>query len=138
MGIGTASLEEIVWVTLSLIALGLNIMALHAAHHDLQVVRRSRRNGRYLRRAIQLRRTELGRVMMQGLFSAIGIVAMCVPDPVGMERTTAQWISRGILWSMQIALVIGAYLDSRDRAWLVRNGADPASIDLDIRQRGGK
>ena len=121
-GFGTASVEEIVWVIVGVIALVYNVRTLRSSHADLQDVITSRRNGRYLRRANQLQRNELMRAVMQGALCLVGVVALFAPQP-----ETVNIISRLMLWGLQWGLVYGAWRDSQDRDWLRLQDPGPAA-----------
>lgn len=125
MHYGTASLEEFVWVALALLAVAYSMWSLISAHGDLQHVLRSHRNGRYLRRARQLRRTEVGRLLTLLLFLLVGVLALFTPQPVGSSAEMRQAIFRTVLWFVLLASVLATYLDTRDRRWLRDKDSGP-------------
>lgn len=115
-----SSAFEIVWTLLGACALVFNWVNYQDAAKDLDAVKQSGQNGRYLLVAKQNHRNEFARFLKQLGFVAIGAMFMFTPPSVVEQVTVASYAAAFVLMCMQVWLVIGAYLDRVTRSKLDR------------------
>lgn len=120
---GTVSDIEITWTLIALVGLGVSGLGLRDALADARWLRGASVNGLRRTMARQRIRHEFARVIVQGVFATIGILAATLPQPADelQQPLKAVLIGAVIRWGLigcGALLVAQSILDRRDRVVL--------------------